>query len=406
MFFIVYLGGIITIEVKEVNVTQQTLKEIKRNLNSSFSTFSTEASVEDFVKAQMKNHWIYTKERCNTILNEAINYLEKRINEKYNEIAKLINEYIDGIKDFFRETSVFQSSTKNDLTHLAIGAGTGLGLALVFGGPVGWLVGIGIGAAALFNSSNKKRQLIDQIRVAADRLNKEAITKLTKVLDTYIVPELILLGYSKDYQRIKEQEDSAFLKSLTKEQLEIKKFLEKRRIKYLVHFTAIENESSIMRYGLLSQATAKKSGITIPLNDDNISARKAAEIMKSTEDDYISLSISEINDKVYFAFISRGEIKTGIGICVIKAEILWKEINNDRIYCNMNACASSLMCGNDLSALENMFAELVVQRKFNSDIRFPRENKEPYLTTHPQAEILFQGRVDPKYIVDFQKKVF
>lgn len=405
MFFIVYLGGIITIEVKEVNVTQQTLKEIKRNLNSSFSTFSTEASVEDFVKAQMKNHWIYTKERCNTILNEAINYLEKRINEKYNEIAKLINEYIDVVNECIKETGVFQSSTKSDLTNLAIGAGTGLGLALVLGGPIGWLVGIGIGAAALFNSSNKKRQLIDQIRMTADHLNKEAITKLTKVLNTYIIPEPILLGYSKTYQRIEKQADSAFLKSLTREQREIKDFLEKRGIEYLVHFTAMENKDKIETYGLLSHNKAKVLKVNIPRNDNGKTANKPKQIMEIQMDDYISLSVTQKNDSLLNAYISSNRIGNEILVYYIDANILWREINTSRIYCNMNASSRSVELGDDLKALKAMFADNINQEK-NTVVGlrlFPysRIGLKDNQTTHPQAEILFYGVIAPKYIVRY-----
>ena len=121
--------------------------------------------------------------------------------------------------------------------------------------------------------------------------------------------------------------------------------------------------------------------------------------MKSTNDDYISLSITEMNEKVLSAFKARHGIKQ-VKRILIDASILWKEIDNDRIYCNMNASAGSLSCGNSFKNLEDMFSPSIEQVKYTGEKIFStRIGKDTNITTHSQAEILWQSNVDPKYII-------
>ena len=74
--------------------------------------------------------------------------------------------------------------------------------------------------------------------------------------------------------------------ALTAKQLEIKSFLDERRIKYLIHFTDAENIQSIRENGILSVEQLKNTGLSFKANDEN---RYEAAL------DYISLSVSGIN---------------------------------------------------------------------------------------------------------------
>jgi hypothetical protein len=107
-----------------------------------------------------------------------------------------------------------------------------------------------------------------------------------------------------------------------------------------------------------------------------------------------------MNEKVLSAFKANRRIRNAKRI-LIDARILWKEIDNDRIYCNMNASSGSLSCGNDIKALEAMFAPSVEQIKFSGERTVDtRAGKPKNVPTHKQAEILFQSRVDPKYFIN------
>ena len=67
----------------------------------------------------------------------------------------------------------------------------------------------------------------------------------------------------------------------------------------------------------------------------------------------------------------------------------------------MNASSSSLSCGNDIKALEAMFAPSVEQVKFSGERTVDtRSGKPKNVPTHKQAEILFQSYIDPKYFLN------
>ena len=383
-------------------VTQQTLKNIRNNLTSSFSTFNSSSKIASFVQSEMKKQFLlanfYTDEKCSAIYRKAIEYLEKEVNKSYNNIAKQINEYIDDLNKSFETSNVYSPSDADTLKHIAIGAGAGLGAALILGGPIGWLAGIGFAAGAVFNSEKKKNELFNRIKNAADKLNGEAIKKLRDILDLFIVEDVLLLPPSKEI----------FLSSnvvgndgLTKEQIEIKEFLEEREIRYLIHFTDESKVNSIRKNGICSPKEGEKRGIKIDINnDDTKSAHKAEKYMKSTPDDYISLTITAMNEKVLSRFKYDHKIKRPVRI-LIDASILWKEIEKDRIYCNMNAAAGSLSCGNSIDDFKAMFAPRVEQINYylERSVDDREKDKRPKnVATHRQAEILFQSNVDPKYL--------
>ncbi len=380
-------------------VTQETLKNIRKKLYSTFSTFSTEYEIKTFVESEMKVYFapgLYTDNKCSAVYDKAIKHLEKDIKEKYDNIANQINEYIDEINKEFQADHTYGQSSADTLTHIAVGAGAGLGAAILLGGPVGWMIGIGVSIAAVYNSDKKKKELISRIKYEASKLNDETIKKLKDILDLYIIEDEVLLPLSNE-EIIKYSDDRNYI--LSDNQKEIKDFLENRGIKYLVHFTESKNYESILKYGICSQKEGKKLGIQMPINDNDISAHKADKYMKSTNDDYISLSITEMNEKVLSAFKARHGIKQ-VKRILIDASILWKEIDNDRIYCNMNASSGSLSCGNSFKNLEDMFSPSIEQVKYTGEkILSTRIGKDTNITTHSQAEILWQSNVDPKYII-------
>lgn len=178
--------------------------------------------------------------------------------------------------------------------------------------------------------------------------------------------------------------------TLSDEQLEIKNFLDERRIKYLIHFTDSSNIPSIKKFGILSVDEMKMRNLTFNAND---------KCRQDRQTDYISLSVSRMNDYVYSDFRHGTEsIKHGIAV-VIDASILYEEISTERYYCNTNAANAEVIKGNDYNALADMFKETVdiksKERSFNRVIN----RRNSYETTDLQAEILWNKCVPTKYIM-------
>ena len=169
--------------------------------------------------------------------------------------------------------------------------------------------------------------------------------------------------------------------NLSEAQIEIKNFLEKRRIKYLVHFTNSKNIDSIRQHGILSVQELNRRGIYFYNNDENRYDRML---------DYISLSVTQYNKYVLDKFKENGTLDE-VSLIYIDAAILYKEISTPRLYCDRNAAKGSCQKGSSISDLENMFSN----NKEYDRYEHYRDDNEP---TDTQAEILFNKKVDVKYI--------
>lgn len=79
--------------------------------------------------------------------------------------------------------------------------------------------------------------------------------------------------------------------------------------------------------------------------------------------------------------------------------VLWQE-NLDKIYCITNAATKNASKGSSLEDLKAMFANDVSYIINGEERKVPRKNKNFNETTDPQAEILFEKRIDPKYFLN------
>lgn len=389
-------------------ISQSRLKTLKKSLDNEFNVLTTSYSVQNYIESWMrKNHeyssGLFTDSRCSEAYRDAVSYIESKVNSRYTKIAEEINTEIDELNSIISYSSNSSSFSDFNLEHLAVGAGAGLGAAILLGGPVGWLVGIGALFGAAYNSSQKKKELINRILDIAEKINNEAINKISDILNKLILPEPKKIAIKKaitpQIQVVSEHETQV----LSTEQSTIKNFLEKRGIKYLVHFTDKKNYDSIMKNGILSISEARRRGIFVNIKDNNISSHKVDSIMKSDNRDYISLSITNVNKDLIRAYRASGRINNVI-VIYIDSRILWEDIEKDRIYCNMNASKNEVSFGRDLDSFENMFAPIVSQTDFMTGIKTTydrnRDGRKQNETTNPRAEILFEKRVDPKYFID------
>ena len=138
-----------------------------------------------------------------------------------------------------------------------------------------------------------------------------------------------------------------------KEKSRIERLIDKRDIKYLTHFTRIENLPSILQKGLMPRKQLLLQGIRPEVNDWN----------RLDNTDAVCLSVSFPNYKLFYRFrVKRPETK-------------WAVILLDPII--LDRCSCSFACRNAASN----------EMKLDS-----------YETTDPQAEVLVHEVIEPRYI--------
>ncbi len=156
----------------------------------------------------------------------------------------------------------------------------------------------------------------------------------------------------------------------------IRRICEQRGIKYLVHFTRMDNLASILKHGLLGRERLEKMRIPYVYNDEQRIDRCS---------DAICLSISFPNYKMFYVYRKKLESAKWV-VLVLKRDILWEL---DCAFCQENAASNNVRFipleeRKKGSALEDLFTEYDkihdVQR---SSLGIP-----PEYTTNPQAEVL------------------
>lgn len=167
---------------------------------------------------------------------------------------------------------------------------------------------------------------------------------------------------------------------------EIRKFVESREIKSLLHFTKVANVPGILKHGLLGRQTIASSDLKAEFND---------RYRYDNATDAVCASISFPNYKMFYS-LQQMNLEEDWAVLRLSPRLLW-EI--PCAFCFSNAASSEvasipLKDRMGLKALESMFDDISPSIKRVS-LGIPDE-----YTTDPQAEILILGAVDPDYIVN------
>lgn len=167
---------------------------------------------------------------------------------------------------------------------------------------------------------------------------------------------------------------------------QVLKIIEERDIKYLLHFTHIDNLDSILEHGLIPRANLGNN--LIRTNDkDRHDATKDANCM----------SISFPNYRMFLP--CRGTISgENWVVLVFDAKLL---ANKDCAFCYTNAASdrirfTSLESRKSVDALKDMFFDKYEDG--DEDIR-KQLNIPSYYTTDPQAEVLLFDIIKPTEIL-------
>lgn len=168
--------------------------------------------------------------------------------------------------------------------------------------------------------------------------------------------------------------------------MEIKRFVEKRGINSLLHFTRLTNIPGILKHGLLGRESIATKGLKAEFND---------QYRYDNAIDSVCASISFPNYKMFYSLQQRNVEEDWV-VVRLSPRVLW-EI--PCAYCTSNA-ASSKVAGTPIEermrfkALASMFEDISPNIKRDS-LGIPNE-----YATDPQAEVLILDFVDPSYILD------
>lgn len=164
----------------------------------------------------------------------------------------------------------------------------------------------------------------------------------------------------------------------------LKKQIKKRKVKYVLHFTNIENLSNILKNGLIPREELENTDTNFEYNDN---------YRYDGYENSISCSIEQPNYKMFYKLRMNNK-DSKWAVIILKKSILWKK---DCSFFETNA-ASRKMRYKDAErregnkAFKSLFGEL--------DWSNPRDelNIPSSYPTDPQAEILVFDKIESKYI--------
>lgn len=377
----------------------------KANIENELRYFVSVENVKDWIKA---TRIPLIKENYKQILEAANKQMTEYAHATYLELIKELNRIEESFQPYlYNVDNIKNNSIGNALVG---GAACAVGAAIVLGGPVIWVAGV-IGAVAglFFNSKRMEKELVERILN-----NQNEVVRVYKEKCIHIISSIINVWThsqrkdNKKTQRIDKKTSPAQEKIVDKtnnigeklsiSQEKIKIFLERRNIKYLIHFTDSRNVESINKNGILSVHEMELRGIKYYSNDPN---------RFDKQPDYISLSISKHNNYLLDKYKENGSMNK-TSFIIIDSAILYKEINTHRIYCQTNAATKTGKKGDTFDDLKKLFADKVEYSTSSGEERTWERNynSKPYEPTDSQAEILFQKRIDPKYFIkDYNDKI-
>lgn len=166
---------------------------------------------------------------------------------------------------------------------------------------------------------------------------------------------------------------------------DIKKILDERGIKVLLHFTQLENLPSILKDGLKTK------------DDLDEQAKCNDELRLDKHTDTISMSIHHPNDPMFYKYrteLKKENPKSDWCILAVPASILKDQ---DALFCKRNAACASISNQSEdelrkPGSLEGMFEEIPGH---TSRAEHNLKNNDP---TDVQAEILVKGTISPDKI--------
>lgn len=364
------------------------LTDIKNSLSKKLTIFN---NVEEVKQWLYNNKFSIEPANMKIYIEKGNSYIQNELNKRIEELNELLENHKNRLSlNYDSSNSYNKKQLLSDITKTSLIGGI---IGLVLFEPGAFLVAASITFMGKFFLDSPCR-----LKRSCKKIYKNSQEATNKLIKEYneLIDKLILLD--NEYRNSLTVQQIPYIKNEindTKEVEELKDFFNKRNIKYLVHFTDGRNIESIKKYGLLSVEELQKRNLFFYQNDLN-----RFDKVKNG----ISLSITTTNTKVFNKFLANGTLKNP-KMLKIDVRLLWEEIETNRYYCDRNAAAyNSVQKGNDITYLYNMFRNTVSYNTRSNSYNYNRtyDNTPINETTDPQAEILFLGRIDPKYILEIK----
>ena len=162
-------------------------------------------------------------------------------------------------------------------------------------------------------------------------------------------------------------------------------FLRERSVRHLVHFTHIDNLTSIVKQGILPRSSVKEKGI---VSDD---------MRLDGNEEYVCFSLTYPNCLMLYQ--KRKKSPGQYIILMIDIEALSAIKEEDILFFPGNAARSDLRGKGDhgKTAIEAMFKDKILSRD-GILIRREEQRLESQYTTDPQAEVQVKSVIPAKYI--------
>lgn len=248
-----------------------------------------------------------------------------------------------------------------------------------------------------------QEQVVKQKRVAEEEeAARKAAQQLEKVRRKYKIKRTMKLAAERhriaasELERQKFVKREAFLQKVAqvkadrearKRQAAIKRFVEDRGIREIVHFTREENLSSILEFGLLCRSTLEKQNFQVRFNDQSrLDGNK----------DSICLSISFPNFKLFFRWSHAN--RNNWVVLSITPKVLWEK---ECLFCHTNAASNDVrrIRGDERRKPEALYGLYEDYCGSHKQIRRDMLNLTNDMPTNPQAEVLVLQAIDPANIL-------
>jgi len=171
--------------------------------------------------------------------------------------------------------------------------------------------------------------------------------------------------------------------TIKKRKNDIKKIIEQRSIKYLVHFTQAKNIESILKHGLLSRDEALLQKVDVCFSDP---------YRFDNRTNSINLSIMHPNYSMFYS--KRMNIAGDWVVLLISPEVLYE---NNCEFSSTNA-ATGCNLSDSTESFINMFSESALNNAHREVTRKDTEIPD-FCTTDPQGEVLVEGAINPNKIM-------
>lgn len=237
---------------------------------------------------------------------------------------------------------------------------------------------------ALGQLYTEDKGILSVVKAYAEKRNIDWKASLAAAKPCILTKEALLEDMSEQF---KEELKIELNKHAGEENEKLYNELVTRNIKYIYHFTRIENLDAILENGIVPRTSLDESGASYMYNDEN-----RFENMEHC----VCLSVGYPNH--YYLSRMANDLNYWV-ILRLHAGLLFGQKN---YYAKHNAATASVNPAEGVEGFREMFSDsFVIERAGGEPLPFDRTDSVcGGFPTSVQAEVLAEGVIDPRYILD------